>query len=155
MRLRLVVLIALPQDLPPTFPLVRVIGFPIVPLGAVTHIPSFLPLGVLFVSARVFSVNDQPNIFKKEVSHPNPQFRLIPRIGLPTPSAPILKSGNLYSLGNRKATLGDLEQIRTQYNILLSVPLRVSRVDERPECLLSDGIALYIDVFDLGLRLSL
>ena len=83
-RLRLAVLIALLQDLPPTFPLVRVIGLPLVPLGEVTHIPSFLPLGVLLVSARVFSVNDQPNIFKKEVSHPNPQFRLIPWIGLPS-----------------------------------------------------------------------
>lgn len=54
-------------------------------------------------------------------------------------SVPVLKSSNLYSLGARRATLGDLEQIRTKYNIPFSVQLRVSRVDERPGRPLSDG----------------
>ena len=54
-----------------------------------------------------------------------------------------------------RATLGDLEWIRTKYNIPLSVQLRVPHMDERPECLKSDGIALHIDLFDLGLCLPL
>ena len=49
----------------------------------------------------------------------------------------------------------DLEQIRAKYNIPPSVQLRVPHVDERPECPESDGIALHIDLFDLGLRLPL
>ncbi|KAH9768815.1 Integrase catalytic domain-containing protein [Citrus sinensis] len=72
-----------------------------------------------------------------------------------SPSATPLKSGNLYSLGTKRATLGDLEQIRGKYNISPSVQLRVPHVDERPECLKPDGIALHIDLFDLELRLPL
>lgn len=68
-------------------------------------------------------------------------------------SATPLKSGNLYSLGTRRATLGDLKQIRAKYNIPPSVQLTVPYVDERPECPKSDGIALHIDLFDLGLCL--
>ena len=72
-----------------------------------------------------------------------------------SPSATPLKSGNLYSLGTRRATLGDLEQIRAKYNIPPSVQLTVPHMDERPECPKSDGIPLHIDLFDLGLRLPL
>ncbi|KAH9671720.1 peroxidase 21 [Citrus sinensis] len=72
-----------------------------------------------------------------------------------SPSATILKYDNLYSLGAMRATLGDLERIRTKYNIPPSVQLKVPHVDERPECPKSDGIALHIDLFDLELCLPL
>ena len=51
--------------------------------------------------------------------------------------------------------MGDLEPIRTKYNISPSVQLRVPHVDERPECPKSERIALHIDLFDLRLCLSL
>ncbi|XP_052290930.1 uncharacterized protein LOC127900331 [Citrus sinensis] len=72
-----------------------------------------------------------------------------------SPPATPSKSSNPFSLGIRRATLGDLEQTRAKYNIPPSVQLRVPHVDERPECPKSDGIALHIDLFDLGLRLPL
>ncbi|XP_052299231.1 uncharacterized protein LOC102623630 [Citrus sinensis] len=72
-----------------------------------------------------------------------------------SPPATPSKSSNPFSLGIRRATLGELEQIRAKYNIPPSVQLRVPHVNERPECPKSDGIALHIDLFDLGLRLPL
>ncbi|KAH9735062.1 Endonuclease [Citrus sinensis] len=50
---------------------------------------------------------------------------------------------------------GGFGTIRAKYNIPSSVQLRVPHVDERPECPKFDGIALHIDLFDLGLRLPL
>ena len=61
----------------------------------------------------------------------------------------------LYSIGGRPATPRDLERVRDKYNIPHSVRLRVPRKGECPEHPHSDGIAFYIDLFDLGLRLPL
>ncbi|XP_024039201.1 proline-rich receptor-like protein kinase PERK10 [Citrus clementina] len=55
-----------------------------------------------------------------------------------SPPATPSKSSNPFSLGIRRATLGDLEQIRAKYNIPPSVQLRIPHVNERPECPQSD-----------------
>ncbi|XP_052287284.1 uncharacterized protein LOC112498850 [Citrus sinensis] len=107
------------------------------------------------VSPRFPSKRPTPHPEKKgKSSKPKVSARSLDRPPKSPPATPS-KSGNFFSLGTRRATLGDLERIRAKYNIPPSVQLRVPHVDERPECSKSDGIALHIDLFDLGLRLPL
>ena len=77
----------------------------------------------------------------------------IPKLSQVSPSVSV--SRTLYSLGGRLTTPKDLERIRVKYNIPLSVRLRVPRKGKRPEHLHSDGVALHIDIFNLGLCLPL
>ena len=58
----------------------------------------------------------------------------------------------LYALGGRPVTLRNLERIRAKYKIPHSVHLRITRKGEHPHF---NGVTLYIDFFDLGLRLPL
>lgn len=113
------------------------------------------PRSVSYSSPRFFGTRPTHHSKKSRTSS-NPAVRVRSSDRVPmSPSIPVSKYGNLYSLGSRRATLGDLEQIRTKYNIPPSVQLRVPCVDERPECLLSDEIARHIDLFDLGVCLLL
>ena len=73
----------------------------------------------------------------------------------PMISPSVYVARRLYALGGRPATLRDLERVRAKYNIHYYVCLRVPRKGERPEHPHSDGVALHIDLFDLGLRLPL
>ena len=77
----------------------------------------------------------------------------IPEPPLISPS--IFVARRLYALGGRPTTLRDLERVRAKDNIPHSVCLRVPRKGERPEHPHSDGVAFYINLFDLGLRLPL
>ena len=51
---------------------------PLLPLGVVTLVLSYLPLGVLLVSAHAFLVNGQPPILKRMVGYPSLRFQLVP-----------------------------------------------------------------------------
>ena len=129
---------------------------PLIPLGVVILILSPLPLRVPLVSAHVSLLNGRSPILK--IKNKSFKFKVPARSSDQPPKSPSAtpsKSDNPFSLGIRRATLGDLEQIRAKYIIPPSVQLMVPYVDERPECLKSDGIALHIDFFDLGLRLAL
>ena len=77
----------------------------------------------------------------------------IPEPPLISPSVSVAR--RLYALGGRPATLRDLERVRAKYNIPHYVRLRVPRKGECPEHPHSDGVALHIDLFDLGLILPL
>ena len=77
----------------------------------------------------------------------------IPEPPLISPSVSV--APKLYALGGRPATPRDLERVKAKYNIPHSVHLRVPRKGECPEHPHSDGVALHIDLFDLGLRLPL
>lgn len=86
------------------------------------------------------------NLTTKSLSHVN-----IPRPHLASPSG----SRKPHSLGGRKATSEDLERIRVKYNIPSCVHLNEPRKGERSENPKYDVIALYINLFDLGLCLPL
>ena len=78
----------------------------------------------------------------------SPTLVSIPEPPVVSPSVSV--AHRLYSPRGRPAAPRDLERVRAKYNIPPYVRLRVPRKGERPH---SDGVVLYIDLFDLGLCL--
>lgn len=107
--------------------------------------------------------HDSPHLSQPSSSHHSrgksqthsPNIRAQPTGAIPEAFTPTPKTINPYSLRARRATSDDLKELRAKYHIPSSVHLRVPYEDERPEYPISKGVALHIDLFDLGLRLPL
>lgn len=62
-----------------------------------------------------------------------------------------LKTYKPHSLGGRQATPSDLDLVQVKYNIFLKVELTVPQKDKIPRRPSTSGIALHIDLLNLGL----